>query len=45
MREGIQKGESNKAHEIACKLKNMGIPIEQIIESTGLSQNEIEKMS
>ena len=42
--EGIIKGKNEKARDIASKLKNIGIPIEKIIESTGLSQHEIERL-
>lgn len=41
---GIDKGEKNKAVAIATNLKNMGLEITQIIEATGLSKEDIEKL-
>ncbi len=40
--EGMQIGEEKRNIEIANNLKAMGLSIEQIIEATGLSEEEIE---
>lgn len=42
--EGRAEGELNKSLEIAKNLLNLGIPISQIIESTGLTQAQIERL-
>ena len=42
--QGLQQGEKKKAFEIAKKLKSMGLVVEQIIEATGLSKEEIETL-
>ena len=42
--EGRQEGEKKKAVETAKKLKEKGMDIELIIEVTGLSKEEIEKL-
>lgn len=39
--EGVEMGEKRKGLAIAQKLKNMGLPIEQIAEATGLTADEI----
>ena len=41
---GYDKGEKNKAIEIAKKMKQKNIPIKEIIEITGLTREEIEKL-
>ena len=41
---GIEKGEKNKTIEIAKKMKQINMSIDQIEEVTGLSKEEIEKM-
>ena len=41
---GLQQGEKKKAIEIAKNLKSMGLAVEQIIEATGLSKEEIESL-
>ena len=41
---GIEKGEKNKTIEIAKKMKQINMSIEEIEEVTGLSKEEIEKM-
>ena len=41
---GITRGEKKKQKEIAKKLKNKGISIDIIAETTGLSEEEIEKL-
>ena len=43
-KEGREKGKEEKAIEIAKKLKNNNIPIEVIMQSTGLSKKEIENI-
>ena len=42
--EGIEKGIAEEKLEIAKKLKNRGMPIDQIIEVTNLTKEEIEKL-
>ena len=42
---GIAKGKKDKAVEIAKKLLEMNMPIDAIINATGLSQEEIAKLS
>ena len=42
--EGLTTGEKRKAFEIARNLKKMGMPTEQITESTGLQADKIENM-
>ena len=41
---GYDKGEKNKAIEIAKRLKQMQMSIEDIIKATGLSKEIIEKL-
>lgn len=41
---GMQKGEHNKALDIARNLKSFGMPINQIIAMTGLSEDEINAL-
>ena len=41
---GIELGKKNKSIEIARKLKQKNIDIEEIIEITGLSKLEIERL-
>ena len=43
-KEGRKEGEKNKSIEIARKMKLKNIPLEQIIEMTGLTKEEIEKL-
>ena len=43
-RKGIQKGEKNKAIEIAKSLINLGLDKESIAKSTGLNLCEVEKL-
>ena len=40
--EGRAEGEHNKAVDIAKNLKKIGIPVEQIINATGLTKDEID---
>lgn len=42
--QGMQQGKKNKAVEIARKLKKMKMSIDEIINITGLSKEEIEKL-
>ncbi len=44
LQEGIEKGEHNKALNIARELKKEGLPIEFIAKTTKLSIEEIEKL-
>ena len=44
LQEGMIKGELKKQIEIAKKLKNMGLSISAIQESTGLSKEEIQQL-
>ena len=44
-KEGLKKGEKNAKTEIAKKLLNKGIGINIIIETTGLSEEEIKKIA
>lgn len=38
---GIEKGERRKAIDIAKRLKDIGLPIDQIMQATGLSEAEV----
>ena len=42
---GIEKGKEEERKEIAKKLLKIRIPIEQIIETTGLTKQEIEQLN
>ena len=42
---GIEKGKEEERKEIAKKLLKIRIPIEQIIETTGLTKQEIEELN
>ena len=42
--EGLSEGEKKKQLEIAKKMKSKNIPIDEIIELTELSKDEIEKL-
>ena len=44
LEQGKAEGESLKAKEIAKSLKSMGIPLDTIIQSTGLTAEEIEQL-
>jgi predicted transposase YdaD len=41
IKEGIKTGEEQKAVEIARNLKAIGVPIEQIVRGTGLTESQI----
>jgi predicted transposase/invertase (TIGR01784 family) len=43
-REGMKEGEKQKAIEIARNLKAIGIPLEQIVQITGLTENQIREL-
>jgi predicted transposase/invertase (TIGR01784 family) len=40
----FKKGKVEKTFEIALNLKLLGVPMDLIIKSTGLSQEEIDKL-
>jgi predicted transposase/invertase (TIGR01784 family) len=42
--EGVEKGNTEKALEIACKMKKAGRPFSEIAEFTGLTSEAIEKL-
>ncbi|MCP4155653.1 MAG: hypothetical protein GY757_48460 [bacterium] len=42
--EGLKEGEEKKAKEMAKQLKNKGIDIEIIVQTSGLSIEEIEAL-
>ncbi|GEM64087.1 hypothetical protein SF1_20690 [Sphingobacterium faecium NBRC 15299] len=42
--EGVAQGEHKKAIETAFNLTNMGLPVEQIVEATGLSIEEFQRI-
>ena len=42
--DGKLEGQQEKAEKIAKKLKDKGMDIDEIIEITGLSREEIEKL-
>ena len=43
--QGIEYGEKNRNCEIAKNLVSLDIPIDKIIEATGLSEEEINKLT
>ena len=45
LKEGMAKGERAKQLEIAKNLIKLGINIDDIIKATGLSKEEIEKLT
>ena len=42
--EGLIKGERNKAMEIATKMKAKGFSVDDIVQMTGLSADEVKKI-
>ena len=44
LEEGEKKGISKEKNEIAKKMKNKGMDTETIVELTGLTKEEIEKL-
>ncbi|WP_213975562.1 hypothetical protein [Tepidanaerobacter acetatoxydans] len=45
MERGIEVGAKQGKLEVAKRLINMELPIEQIVDATGLPKKEIEKMA
>ena len=43
-REGIQKGKQEEKNNIAKTLKQQGIPLETIVQATGLTKEEVEEL-
>ena len=43
LEEGLIKGERNKAMEIATKMKAKGFSVDDIVQMTGLSADEVKK--
>ena len=43
-KEGLKRGREEERKLMASKLKAMGVPIDTIIESSGLTREEIEKL-
>ena len=41
---GLEKGAAQKQREIAKNLKHAGIPVDVIVENTGLTAEEIENL-
>ena len=41
---GIAKGKKNKAIEIATKMKAKGFSVDDIVQMTGLSADEVKKI-
>ena len=44
LEEGLIKGERNKAMEIATKMKAKGFSVDDIVQMTGLSVDEVKKI-
>ena len=44
LEEGLIKGERNKAMEIATKMKAKGFSVDDIVQMTGLSADEVKKI-
>ena len=42
--EGIEIGRKEEKTAIALNLKNIGVPIEQIVAATGLTKDEVEAL-
>lgn len=45
LEEGEKKGAEKSQREIAQKLLKLKIPLEKVIEATGISKEELEKMN
>lgn len=45
LEEGKKKGAEKSQREIAQKLLKLKIPLEKVIEATGISKEELEKMN
>ena len=44
MEEGMEKGMNQRSLEIARNLLSLGLPVTQIIQATGLTEEEIKQM-
>jgi predicted transposase/invertase (TIGR01784 family) len=44
MREGMRQGMQERGREIAVRMKERGVPVDQIVEYTGLSLEEIGRI-
>ena len=44
IKKGIEEGEARKSQAIAQNLLSMGLPIAQIMQATGLTQEQIESL-
>ena len=44
MKEGKAKGETEMRRKIACNLKKAGLPLDVIIQTTGLTAKEIDDL-
>jgi len=44
MQEGMQKGISQRSAEIAKSLLKMGMPLDQIVQVTGLTPEELDRL-
>ena len=44
LEQGLQQGKANAKAEVAKKMKEKGMPIDDIIDITGLSKEEIESL-
>ena len=44
LQEGVEKGRAEERIAIAAKMKQLGIPAEQISQSTGMTVGEIKGM-
>lgn len=44
LEEGLEKGRAEGRIEVALKMKQSNLPIDMIVEMTGLTKDEIEKL-
>lgn len=44
IQQGLQQGLHQKAIQDACNLKRLGVSIDIIVQATGLSKEEVEKV-
>ena len=44
MQQGLEEGRQEGKAEVAGAMKRMGIPMETIMQATGLSREEIERI-
>ena len=42
--EGVAEGEANKCREVAKKMLDLNVPVDIIVQSTGLTDSEIMKL-